>query len=128
MQEPDNELLYTYNREMHYGFKDGKYVRNIDYQNPGNQQIILQSWEVAEERLEEVRQKVIRGEVSPIAFYMEKNLMEIPMLAAYTGFFRFRIKRHLNPKRFAKLKPEVLDKYAEVFMISRDELINIPQK
>ncbi|MEI6456571.1 MAG: hypothetical protein WCO93_09815, partial [bacterium] len=75
---------YRYNRELFYSFdKEKGYSARVDYQYDANQTIIRQSWDVAEDRLNSVKQKVIEGKRSPIAYYMEKQLMEVPMLAAY---------------------------------------------
>ena len=121
----DNELIYTYNRELFYHFdKENGYTQKVDYQNPYNQVIIKQSWDAAEQRLEEVRQLVILGKASPIAYYMEKILMEVPMLAAYMEIPKWRVRRHLKSKVFKKLKPEVLAKYASIFEIPADQLTN----
>ncbi len=121
------ELIYTYNRELHYSFEPGKgYTRKVDYHYPGNQVIIKQSWDEAESRLKDISSKIRKGQLSPIAFYMEKNLMELPMLSDYTGFMQWRIKRHLKPKVFSKLKPGILSNYASVFNIGVNELMNPP--
>ena len=121
------ELIYTYNRELHYSFEPGKgYTRKVDYHYAGNQVIIKQSWDEAEKRLKEISAKIREGHLSPIAFYMEKNLMEIPMLADYTGYMRWRIKRHLKPLVFSKLKHETLSNYATVFNVGVNELKNPP--
>jgi len=125
--EQNEELIYKNNRELHYSFDPEKgFSRKIDYQNPGNQVIIQQSWEVAEQRLMDISNQVKAGKYSPIAWHMEKNLMELPMLSAYTGFMKWRIKRHLKPSVFNKLKPAVLEKYASVFKISVEQLTNPP--
>ena len=119
----DDELIYTYNRELFYHFdKEKGYSAEVDYQNPHNQVIIKQSWDAAEERLGQVKQLVIMGKASPIAYYMEKILMEVPMLAAYMEMPKWRVKRHLKYKVFKKLKPEILVKYAEIFGIQVEEL------
>jgi len=119
----NQELIYTYNRELFYHFdKEKGFTAEVDYQNPDNQVIIKQSWDAAEERLETVRQLVTMGKASPIAYYMEKILMEVPMLAAYMDLSKWRVKRHMKSKVFKKLKPEILTKYAEVFGISVEEL------
>ena len=121
----DNELIYTYNRELFYHFdKENGYTQKVDYQNPYNQVIIKQSWDAAAQRLEEVRQLVILGKSSPIAYYMEKILMEVPMLAAYMEIPKWRVRRHLKSKVFKKLKPAVLAKYASIFEIPADQLTN----
>ena len=121
----DNELIYTYNREVFYHFdKENGFTQKVDYQNPNNQVIIKQSWDAAEHRLDEVKHLVIIGKCSPIAYYMEKILMEIPMLAAYMELPKWRVKRHIKSKVFKKLKPEILAKYSEVFGITVDQLTN----
>ena len=121
----DNELIYTYNREVFYHFdKEKGFTQKVEYQNPNNQVIIKQSWDAAERRLDEVKQQVIIGKLSPIAYYMEKILMEVPMLAAYMEISKWRIRRHMKNKVFKKLKPEVLKKYASVFNIPVEKLTN----
>lgn len=121
----ESELLYTYNREVFYHFdKEKGFTQKIEYQNPNNQVIIKQSWDAAEQRLEEVTQLVIIGKLSPIAYYMEKILMEVPMLAAYMEIPKWRVKRHMKSKIFKKLKPELLAKYAAVFEIPVGQLTN----
>jgi hypothetical protein len=124
-QAGDDELLYTYNRELFYHFdKEKGFTQKVDFQNPNNQVIIKQSWDAAEQRLDEVKQLVIIGKLSPIAYYMEKILMEVPMLAAYMEISQWRVKRHFKRKVFNKLKPEILAKYAEIFEIKVEALKN----
>jgi hypothetical protein len=121
----DNELIYTYNREVFYHFdKEKGYSQKVDYQNPNNQVIIKQSWDAAEERLGQVRQLVVIGKASPIAYFMEKILMETPMLAAYMEISQWRVKRHMKSRVFKKLKPETLVKYAEIFGVTVEQLTN----
>jgi hypothetical protein len=123
--ENSNELIYTYNRELFYHFDREKgFTQEVNYQNPNNQVIIKQSWDVAAQRLEEVKELVIIGKLSPVAYFMEKILMEVPMLAAYMEIPKWRVKRHMKSKVFKKLKPELLDKYAGVFGITVEELRN----
>lgn len=121
----EGELIYTYNREMFYHFDREKgFSQTIDYQNPGNQVIIKQSWDEADHRLDEARAKVRAGLASPVAYYMEKILMEVPMLAAYVELPKWRVRRHMKSGPFKKLKPEILSRYASVFGITVDELTN----
>jgi hypothetical protein len=123
--ENTNELIYTYNRELFYHFDREKgFTQEVNYQNPNNQVIIKQSWDVAAQRLEEVKELVIIGKLSPVAYFMEKILMEVPMLAAYMEIPKWRVRRHMKSKVFKKLKPELLDKYAGVFGITVEELRN----
>lgn len=85
-----------------------------------------QAWEDIDEKIELTCKKVIAGELSPIAYYMEKSLMDLPTLAQYAGYWKFRVKRHLRPSVFAKLSPQQLERYAAVFNIPVDHLIHFP--
>jgi hypothetical protein len=121
----DKELIYKYNRELFYHFdKEKGFTQKVDYQNSDNQVIIKQSWDAAAQRLEEVRQQMMIGKLSPVAYYMEKILMEVPMLAAYMEMPKWRVKRHMKSRVFKKLKPGTLAKYAGIFNITMEELKN----
>jgi len=85
---------------------------------------LLQAWEVIHEKVEQVRQKVLAGELSPIAYYMEKNLMDLKLLAAYTNLSKRKVRKHLKPERFNKLDTKVLARYADTFTISVEDLRN----
>ncbi|HEY8396798.1 MAG TPA: hypothetical protein VIK80_02585 [Flavihumibacter sp.] len=81
-----------------------------------------QAWEEIDEKIEQTLQKVRNGELSPIAYYMEKSLMDLPTLASYMGTWKFFVKKHLTPAGFKKLSRRKLEKYASVFAISVEEL------
>ncbi len=123
---PQEEKYYTYNREIFYHFdKEKGYTRANDYQNSSNQVIIKQSWDAADERLQEVRQRVLAGIQSPVAFFMEKRLLEVPMLAAYMEIGAWRVRRHLKPGVFKKLSQPTLKKYADIFGITVEQLTSL---
>jgi hypothetical protein len=80
------------------------------------------AWNDVEERVEAARQKVLNNEASPIMFFMEKTLMNVEILAGYTGFWQWQVKRHLKPDIFNSLTNRKLQKYAEVFNVSIADL------
>ncbi|MES2775864.1 MAG: hypothetical protein V4722_16940 [Bacteroidota bacterium] len=80
------------------------------------------AWQDIEQRIEDARQKVLSNEASPILFFMELRLMDPAILAAYTGFWQWSIKQHLKAGPFKKLSEKKLQKYAEAFNITVDEL------
>lgn len=83
-----------------------------------------QAWEAVLEELNEVEAKVKKGELSPIAYYMHKSLMELPILARHMGKWKWQVKRHLQPEGFRKLDNDTLARYARVFNISVETLKN----
>ena len=80
------------------------------------------AWEDIEKRIASARQKVLDNEASPILYFIELRLMDIGIVSAYTGFWKWTIKRHLKPSIFRKLTESKLQKYAEAFNVSVDEL------
>jgi len=87
--------------------------------------VMQQAWENINEKVEKAKQDVLSGKRSPLAFYIEKNLMTTKLVSQYTGISRLCVYFHLKPNRFAKLKPTVLQKYADLFEVSIEELKNI---
>jgi tRNA/tmRNA/rRNA uracil-C5-methylase (TrmA/RlmC/RlmD family) len=77
------------------------------------------------ERVEDAKQRVLNNQTSPVEYYMEFHKMDLQILASYVGLWKWRVKRHFKPKVFNKLSKKVLQKYADVFDVSIDQLKNI---
>ncbi len=77
------------------------------------------------ERVENAKQRVLANQTSPIEYYMELNKMDPSILSSYVGIWKWKVKRHFKPSVFKKLNDKTLEKYAEVFEISIEELKNI---
>lgn len=78
-----------------------------------------------EERVNDAKNRVLNNETSPIEYYMELHKMDLPILASYAGLWKWRVKRHFKPSIFKKLSNKTLQKYADIFEISIDELKHI---
>lgn len=81
--------------------------------------------EVIKERIADAKQRVLAGKTSPIEYYMEVHKMDVGILASYVGFWQWRVKLHFKPNVFKRLKKRTLQKYADVFDISIEELKKI---
>ena len=84
-----------------------------------------QAWEIIASQIDTARQQVLANKLSPLAYHMARNLMDLPLLAQYMGIMRWRVKRHLQPKVFNKLKPEILKRYAVLLKVTVNELKDI---
>ena len=82
------------------------------------------SIEEIKERVAIAKEQVENNEASPICYFMELHRMDIATLSSYVGMWQWRVKRHFKPKVFAGLSDKILQKYAETFAISIDELRN----
>jgi hypothetical protein len=81
-----------------------------------------QAWEHVETRVAQMQEAVHAGQLSPIAFYMERTLLDLPLLARKIGKFQWQVKRHMKPSVFAKLSSGIMEKYASIFGITSDQL------
>ena len=80
------------------------------------------AWKDIEQRIEQARQKVLNNEASPILYFIELRLMDVGLVAAYTGFWKWTVKQHLKPATFNKLSPKKLQQYADAFNVTVAEL------
>lgn len=85
-----------------------------------------QAVEEIKHQVEAVRQQVIAGKLSPLAFHMERCMMTPALLAANSGIWRWRVKRHMKPAVFNKLDETMLRRYADALGISVEDLKTIP--
>ena len=53
---------------------------------------------------------------------MELRLMDPAIVAGYTGFWQWQIKRHLKPGPFSRLSQKGLQRYADAFNVSVEDL------
>lgn len=84
--------------------------------------VLNQAWDEINKKVEETKQKIEAGELSPLAYHMEKNIMDVGMLSQYMDISKRKVAKHLEPSGFNDLDIKTLEKYAEVFDISVDEL------
>ncbi len=82
-----------------------------------------QAWEEIEEHIAASKEKITQGRVSCLHYYMIANQMNIGLLAKYTGQARCLVRLHLVPFVFRRLGRKTLDRYANVFLVSPEDLI-----
>lgn len=119
----DISAITNYSRELYYvKNNDGQYETGLSTGWETKAAALDNAWDSINERIESARIAVQNGEMSPIYYFMEKNLMDFTVLTGYVGYWKFRINRHLRPSVFRKLDDKVLQKYADAFGIQLIEL------
>lgn len=88
----------------------------------------IQAWELIREQVDVVFAAVRDGRQSPLAYHMARHQMDPAMLASYVGIARWRVRRHLRPAVFARLKPALLKRYAALLQITPAELCSLPER
>jgi len=122
---PQDSRIYvnTLFNDMSYAVDDdGNYVPVFSEGWKVKNDALDVALDAVNEKCEEIRMQVLAGELSPLAYHIEKNIMEVSLLAKYTGISKRTIKKHLKPENFKKLDDSDLRQYAEALRISIEEL------
>lgn len=122
----DPSILDKFTKDVVYGEDEsGNYTTGLSRGWKVKADALNIAWEDIEQRINEAKQKFNNGEASPVLFFMELRLMDMTTIAAYTGFWKWQVKRHIQPKVFKNLSDKKIRKYAEVFEVSVDDLKNL---
>ena len=84
-------------------------------------------WEDLREQCKEIRQQVLDGKVSPLAYHIKKSLLDISMLSSYSEIPKCKIRKHFKPDNFMKLDENTLQKYADAMNITVEELKHVDE-
>lgn len=119
----DPSALDKFTKEVCYAVDDtGEYTTGLSRGWQVKADALGITLQEVEVRTANARQKVKSGEASPILFFMELNMMDVPIVSAYTGFWQWTVNRHLKPSVFKDLSEKKLARYAEIFDITVEEL------
>jgi hypothetical protein len=123
--QDDEGLLEGKLREVCYAVDEsGNYVTVLSTGWSPKNAALKQAWAEVNDKIDATKEMVLAGKLSPLAYFIEKNIMNLKLLAQYSGIPKWKVKRHLKPGNFQKIDKETLEKYARAFDIKTDELIN----
>lgn len=119
----DQSSLGKITKELCYATdNNGKYVTELSSGWDVKIKALDTAWGDIEKRIAAAKQQVLDGKASPLLFFIEYRLMDVAILAGYTGLWKWQIKRHLKPEVFNNLSDKKLKKYAEAFNIKVEDL------
>lgn len=123
----DRGMITDDRREVCYAVDDdGRYVMTgsagWEPKNIANRQ----AWQLIDIAASKALDKVRAGKASPLAYHMANHQMSMGLLAKYAGINRLKVWLHLRPGPFARLTPEMLDRYADAFGMPVSELKSVP--
>ncbi|MBS1733228.1 MAG: hypothetical protein JST02_08030 [Bacteroidetes bacterium] len=119
----DDGALNKLTKEVVYAVDDsGNYTTELSTGWEVKAEALDLAWNEIDQRIANAKQKVINGEASPLLYFMELRLMDPGIVSAYTGFWKWTVKRHMKPSVFKKLPETTLKKYAEAFNVTVEEL------
>lgn len=121
----DKSVLDGYTRDVCYvKNENGKYEKALSSGWQVKSEALDNAWDDINHRVEDARIAVKNGTKSPIYYFFELRLMDMQVISGYTGFWGFTIKRHMKQSVFKKLSDTKLQKYADAFDITLEELKN----
>ncbi|WP_421498072.1 hypothetical protein [Flavobacterium columnare] len=120
----DQSNLSKHNmKELCYAVdKDGSYTTALSSGWEPKTIALEHSMKDVEERVAQANEAVKQGTQSPIVYFMELHKMDWVTLAGYVNMWTWRAKRHANPSVFKKLSQKQLQRYADAFEITIEEL------
>ncbi len=122
----DKSHLESVSREVYYAVdENGEYKKALSSGWDVKTIALENALEEIERRVQDAKTRVLENKTSPIEYYMELHKMDLTVLSSYVGMWQWRVKRHFKPSVFKKLSSKILQKYADVFEISMEELQQI---
>jgi len=119
----DDGALNKLTREVVYAVDNtGKYTTELSTGWDVKSTALDAAWKDIEERVAAAKQKVINKQASPLLYFMELRLMDMAIVSAYTGFWKWTIRQHMKPAVFNKLSEKKLQQYATAFNVTIADL------
>ena len=118
----DESPIFAGQRKLVYATRNGRYVAGLSSGWADEVYATTQAVRDFDERTEAAWQQYRRGERSPLFYLMYRYRHDEASLAMAAGVFRWQLRRHLDPVRFAALPERTLHKYAQALCLTLDEL------
>ena len=113
----DDSILEGHRRACYAQDEKGRYVlatsRGWEVERIANQHAVAE----VRAKIDAARSAVERGEQSTLAYHMARCHMDPRLLAAQSGVWVFRVRRHLRPAVFSRLPERILRRYAQALGI-----------
>ncbi|MDH6593863.1 hypothetical protein M2165_003752 [Variovorax sp. TBS-050B] len=82
--------------------------------------------DVLVEQARAARARVAAGLASPLEYWMYERRMDVALLSQTSGFWQWRVRRHLQPRHFAALGARQLARYADALGLPVATLRSLP--
>jgi hypothetical protein len=113
------KLLYAVDEKGEYA---GVHSEGWDVEN----YVTLAAVDELKRLTDEAFKRARAGEASSLEYHMYRRRMDVATLAATTGLWTWRVKRHLKPEVFARLSDALLARYAFAMGVAAEELRKLP--
>jgi hypothetical protein len=107
---------------------DGHYARVPSSGWEAEEIVLDQAIAEFERQAAETWQRARAGNASPLEYHMFRERMDVVLLAQSTGYWKWRVRRHLRPGAFQTLSAERRQRYAEALGKSPRQLDTLPDR
>lgn len=107
---------------------DGRYVAAPCNGWEAEEIVLDQAIAEFERRATDAWQRARQGRGSALEYHMYRERMDVVLLAQSTGYFKWRVRRHLRAGAFAALPARRRQRYAEALGKSAPELDTLPDQ
>lgn len=78
------------------------------------------------QQAEAALQRARAGRASPLEYWMYARRMDVALLSQVSGFWQWRVRRHVTPHGFARLSASQRLRYAQALGLSAAQLDQLP--
>jgi hypothetical protein len=121
-----NRTLGQHRKALYAKDTSGRMVLVASRGSEVDETVTLQAVERLRAFAEDARQRCVAGQTAPLEFWMWTQRMDLPLLSQATGIWQWRIRRHMRPEIYARLRPELLQRYAQALGLRAEQLQQLP--
>ena len=121
-----NRTLGSHRKALYAKDGNGRMVIVASRGSEVDETVTLQAVDRMNALADDARTRALRGQTSPLEYWMYARRMDIALLAQISGIWQWRIHRHFQPRHFKQLSARVLARYCEALGLSPAQLQNLP--
>lgn len=121
-----NRTLGQLRKALYAKGADGRMVLVASKGSEVDEAVTMQAVERLQAFADDARKRCLAGQTAPLEVWMWTKRMDVPLLSQITGIWQWRIRRHLQPRNFARLSPELLQRYALALGLRAEQLQQLP--
>jgi hypothetical protein len=121
--DQDGNLVDANSKRVRYTMdKKGKVVEEYEEFTDYGVAVAENLSDIYKDRAERAKERMKNKQASPLEYLMYKAEIEIELVMALTGYSRRQVKKNMRPDAFETLDDDVLQRYAQAFLIDIDTI------
>jgi len=125
----ENAKAFMGHSKLLYAVDDkGRYVKAPCSGWEAEEIVLDQAIAEYERQAADAWQRARDGRASTLEYHMYRQRMDLVLLAQSTGYFKWRVRRHLRLGAFQKLSTTCRQRYADALGATPEQLDALPEK